>query len=115
MTVTYDISNDIGKVRLIIGDKVIADAVFTDEEIQVFLTSEGSNNLAAAALLEAWAATYTANVDNEKMGDYSYSQKIVDKMLALAQRLRDAEAGTPVLTWAEMDLSRGSGITVEED
>ena len=105
MSFTYDISTEIGKIRLITGDKIELDPVFTDEEVQVFLTSAGSVNLAAAALLEAWAATYTANVDSEKIGDYSYSQKIINKMLSLAKNIRDTDAGTPCLTWGEMDLT----------
>ena len=33
MAYTYDITTDVGKVRLITGDKDITDAAFTDEEI----------------------------------------------------------------------------------
>ena len=111
MTATYLIANNIGKVRLKIGDTDVSpatDAVFTDEEIGIFLTDQGNNiNRASADALEAWAAKYGASPDSEKIGDYSYSQKIVDKLLALAKRLRDKEAGTPVLEWAEWDLSAG--------
>ena len=104
MTATYDLSTDIGKIRLIISDKDITDCHFTDEELQVFLDSEGSVNLASAAALESWAAAYALNADSEHIGDYSYSQKITDKMLNLATRLRAADAAVPALTWAEPDL-----------
>ena len=105
MTVTYDLATDIGKVRLITGDKIISTPVFTDEELQVFLTDAGSVNLASAMLLEAWAASYGANADSERIGDYTYTQRIVDKMLDLAKRLRDKESDAPALAWAEMDLT----------
>jgi len=109
MTVTYDISTDVGKVRLLIGDKLISSPIFTDEELTAFLTANsGSINLAAATALEAWAATYGANADSERIGDYSYTQSIVDRMLALAKRLRDTEANTPSAlstTWAEFDFA----------
>lgn len=106
MTYTYSLADNIGKVRLLISDNVEAAAQFTDEEITYFLTESGNTvNLAAAIALEAWAASYSANVDSEKIGDYSYSQKIIDKMLTLAKRLRDAVAEAPTLTWAEMDLT----------
>jgi len=106
MTVTYDITNNVGKVRLTTGDKDIANPVFTDEEIGIFLTNQSSDvNLASADLLEAWAASYATSADSEKIGDYSYTQKIVDKMLALAVRLRETSDSSPYLTWAEMDLS----------
>lgn len=107
MTVTYDLTTEIGKVRLSISDNVIADAHFTDEELQYFLVSEGSVNLAAARALESWAAAYAANVDSESMGDYSYTQSIVNKMLASAKQLRQNEAdkiAVPTMAWAEMDL-----------
>jgi len=109
MTATYLIANNIGKVRLKIGDTDVSpasDAVFTDEELEYYLSLYSNNiNLAAADALEAWAAKYTASPDSEKIGDYSYAQKIVDKMLALATRLRDTDESTPYLTWAEFDLS----------
>lgn len=115
MAFTYILSTDIGKIRLITGDKNELEPVFTDEEIRVFLTAEGSVNLGAAAVLEAWATLYSANVDTEKIGDYSYGQKIVDKMLTLAKQLRETDASTPALTWAEMDLSGVEDTTVSED
>lgn len=112
MTVTYDITTNVGKVRLTIHDNDISNPVFTDEELTYFLTQNSSNiNLASATALEAWAAAYGPNANSEKIGDYSYTQKIVDDMLALAKRLRDKEAGVPAITsaspgidWAEMDL-----------
>ena len=112
MTTTYDISNDIGRVRLQTADKDIADAVFTDEEITVFLDAEGSVNLASAALLEAWAAMYGANADSEKIGDYSYTQKIIANLLKMAANLREKESGIPAFTWAELDLA---GTSEEAD
>lgn len=114
MTVTYDLTTDIGKIRLTIGDKNILAPVFTDEELQVFLDAEGSVNLAAAGALEAWAASYSANPDSEHIGDYSYSQSVVNKMLALAAKLR-ANAEAPAMDIASMDLTAGSAITAEED
>jgi hypothetical protein len=105
---TYDISDTVGKIRLIIGDTDVdpsADAVFSDEELTYFYTTKGTINLAAAMALRAWAAKYSASPDSEKIGDYSYNQKITDKMLALAKELEQAEAETPYLTWAEFDLS----------
>lgn len=105
LTVTYDITTTVGKIRLIISDKDITNYIFTDEELTYFYTAEGSVNLAAAAALEAWAASYGANADSEKIGDYSYTQKIIDNMMKLAKSLRDAEAFSPLSDWAEMDLA----------
>ena len=104
MSFTYVLSTDIGKVRLQISDKDELDYHFEDEELQHFLTSEGSVNLAAAGALESWAAAYALNADNEKIGDYAYAQSISKKMLEMASRLRTGDAMTPALSWAEPDL-----------
>lgn len=111
MAATYDTSlgDNVSKVRLTIGDTDVtpaSDAVFTDAELEYFLTkNSGSIDLASADAAEAWAAKYAANADNEKIGDYSYSQKIVDKMLTLAKRLRDKVSSSPAFEWSEYDLS----------
>jgi len=111
----------IERVRLLIGDRPPAPEVFSDPDLQSFLDdNDDSVKLAAASALEAWAAMYMMNPSSESIGggDYSYSQKTVDNMLALAKNLREIEAqlaDIPALEWAEMDLTYGSGITVEED
>ena len=94
---------DIEKIRLKINDKT-EPYHFTDIELQSFLTDEGSVGLASATALEAWAVAYAPNANSESIGGYSYSQKIVDQMLALAKRLREKESGIPAMTWAELDL-----------
>jgi hypothetical protein len=48
MTFTYDLSTDIGKVRLRIPDTDIANQIFSDAEITEFLTANGGNVLIAA-------------------------------------------------------------------
>ena len=103
-------------VRLKIGDTDSTDYVFTDAQITYFLTSNSDNlNLAAADALEAWIAKYTTAPDSEKIGDYSYSQKIVANMNKLRNELRAKDETTPVFEWSEPDYTCGSGITVEED
>ena len=119
MSANYDLSTNVGKVRLIIGDTDVhpeTDAVFTDEEIGYFLTVNSNNiNLTAADVLEAWIAKYAANPTSEKIGDYSYSQSTVANMNKLAKELRAKADGVPYLTWAEMDLSGVEDTTVSED
>ncbi len=116
---TYDLTTNVGKVRLIIGDTDVdpdADAVFLDAEITYFLTVNSNNiNLAAADTLEAWIAKYTASPTTEKIGDYSYSQSTVANMNKLAKELRAKADGVPYLTWAEFDLSGVEDTTIDED
>ena len=119
MAATYDLTTDIGKVRLIIGDTDVTpatDAVFTDAEITYFLTANANNvYLAAAAALGAWMAKYAAAPDSEKIGDYAYTQKIIANMNKLKGELEEKVASTPYLTWAEMDLSGIEDTTIDED
>ncbi len=103
MTVTYDITTAVGKVRLAIGDTVLADNKFTDEELTYFLSENSSNtNMAGATALEAWAASYGQNAASENLGDYAYTQKIIENMLALAKRLREYETSVPAGAAAEV-------------
>ena len=112
---SYDLTTNIGKVRLIIGDNTAVE-VFTDIEITYFLTVNGNNiTLAAADALEAWMSKYATSPDSEKIGDYAYTQKIIQNMNKLQTELREKDASSPVLEIAEMDLSGLGDTTVSED
>ena len=107
---SYDLTTNVGKVRLIIGDNLAVE-VFTDAEITYFLTKNADNlNLASADALGAWMAKYAAAPDSEKVGDYAYTQKIIANMNKLKKELEEKDASTPYLTWAEMNLTG-----IEED
>ena len=57
-TFTYDPSDgSVGRVRLLIGDTDTADAVYSDEEIAVFIAVESTINTAAALALETIASS----------------------------------------------------------
>ncbi len=116
MAFTYAVTTDRGKVRLLIGDITAADYQFEDDEIDAFLTmANDSLLLAASYALESWAAALTDGLASEKIGDYAYTKKSVENKTALAKKYRDEDATSPYLTWSEIDLTFGSGITVEDD
>lgn len=119
MAYTYDITDNIGKLRLMIGDTDIVpttDAHFTDEELQYFLTLNSDNlNLAAADALEAWMSSLSREMASEKIGDYSYTRKTIDNMNKLRNEFREKDASTPILEIAEPDLSGVEDTTVSED
>ncbi len=115
MAATYDLTTSVGQIRLMIGDTLLAEAVFTDEELTYFIGASTSLYMAAASVLEAWIAKYTTNADSENMGDYSYTQKIVEKLNKLRNDYRQKDESIPYLTWSEWDLTGGSAITAEED
>ena len=118
-TWTYDVTDNIGKLRLMIGDTDIVpttDAQFSDEEITYFLTLNSNNlNLAAADALGAWIGKLARDPNSERIGDYAYTMKAIENMNKLKKELEEKDASTPVFEWAEMDLTAGSAITAEED
>ena len=95
-TYTYDLATDIGAVRLMIGDTDIdptTDAVFSDEEIQAFLTAEGSVLAASAAALEATAASRARLAKMLKSLNFAKdSRGVARELLDTAKALRAREA-----------------------
>lgn len=71
MPSTYDLTTDIGKIRLALGDNNFASgrgvkpdySNFTDEELQIFLTAEGTVGRATAAACEALATAWGTVTD----------------------------------------------------
>ena len=107
-------ATSIETVRLLIADT--GSVQYTDAQIQIFLDlASASILLASSYALEAWAASVTDGLTSERIGDYSYTKKEADAKMALAKKYRDEDAMAPYLTWAEIDLTYGSGITAEED
>lgn len=112
---SYDITTDVGKVRLAIGDTNESDEVFTNTEIEYFLTTQSDNiDLAAAQAARAWAAKYTTSADAEKIGEYSYSVKAVAKLLKLAETLEVKDASTPYQTYGSFNLTGIEDTTIED-
>ena len=55
MTYTYVLSTDVGKVRLMIPDRIEIGAIFQDAELEAFLEIEGGRKEAAALAIETIA------------------------------------------------------------
>lgn len=113
MTFTYDVTTDIGKARMLIPDRVDADAVFTDEEIAAYLSMNDSNIRRAAADAletiasdEAMTLKVVSTLDLSTNGA-STSDAILARAKLLRQQADDADAGEEggSLDYAEMDLN----------
>lgn len=113
MTFTYDVTTDIGKMRMLIPDRVDADAVFTDEEIAAYLSMNDSNIRRAAADAletiasdEAMTLKVVSTLDLSTNGA-STSDAILARAKLLRQQADDADAGEEggSLDYAEMDLN----------
>ena len=85
MSFTYDLSNNIGKVRNLIGDSVSASAILTDEEITAFLSLRSSDLYqTAATCLYRIAASKALLAKKKSGGDYS------EDLTAMAKELRES-------------------------
>ena len=91
MTFTYDVTLPVGIVRLMIPDRVSANAIFTDEEIGAFLILESSVTKRAAALaLETIAADRTMVLQVIKTnGLMTDGAKVSDALIKRAEKLRE--------------------------
>lgn len=108
MTFSYDVTTSIGKVRMLIPDRVEEHALFTDAEIQAYLEmNDSSVKRAAAEALETIASDNAMVLKVITIMDLSTNgAATASALMARAARLRqsadDAEAGEEALfDWAE--------------
>lgn len=111
MSFSYNLATNIGKLRLKIQDTDAAKALFSDEELQVFLDEEGANlNLSAADALDVLANGAAQLTKSEDIGDYSYSaEQMAEQFRQQANRFRKLASGEladePAFEIAEQNLS----------
>lgn len=115
-TFTYDVSTDIGKVRLhiqdwdisqITGSRSTWSCIFADEEIQAFLNDfNGSVYMAACQALHSIANSKALLSIRKRIGDYDEDlTNISIQLRQQAKELQDlakAEAEVPADAFAEM-------------
>jgi len=107
MAFTYNVATDAGKVRLMIPDNVVARYIFEDDEIDAFLTIEGSVIKKAAALgLETLASNDALVLKVIRLLDLTTDgAKVSDALLKRAAKLReqaeDDDTGA-AFDWAEL-------------
>lgn len=112
MTATYDLTTDIGKVRLNTFGDDTDNAIFTDEEISAFLTQETHVKLAAARLLLVVASreAFILKVQTN-MGLTTDGAKLATEFRALAKTLKDEVAAEEA---AAVQASSDDGFDVAE-
>jgi hypothetical protein len=97
MSFSYDLSSDLGRIRLFLGDTDDEDYFLEDEEITVFLEEEPNKYWAAASAAEAIIMKLRGSfVDDEKVGETRVRSKRINELKILADRLR-ARGGTHML------------------
>lgn len=90
MAFSYNLSEDVGKVRLLIPDRNPSDYVFDDVDIQAFLDLEEDIRLAAALGLETIASDNAMTLKVIRLLDLTTDgAKVSDALLKRAEKLRD--------------------------
>lgn len=120
MTWTYDLSTDIGQIRLELGDEKEENGVkpdgsnFSDEELTYILTKEGSVGCALAGACEI-LATQWAKVADSSAGPLSESlSKVQTSYEARAKALRRQYGGGTLGAFA-IAPSRVDGYSEEAE
>lgn len=117
MTFTYsstDLSTVLAQVRLEMGDTDSAAPLFTDEELQRWITARASNVLLAAAdacdaLARKFARRFDFQSDNQRFSRSQMSKQYA----ALAQSLRDRASGVTSVATTRID-GYSQDITTED-
>lgn len=109
MAFTFDLTTDVGRVRLLIPDRVAGDILFEDEELEAFLALESGNVRRAAALaLETVAADQALTLKVIKTLDLTTDgAKVAEALLKRAEKLREQAA-------ASEDAEEGAAFDIAE-
>ena len=101
----YDISTNIGKVRLWIGDTDDNALVFSDDEISYFLT-QGSDVYASAALaILACINSKTMLAKRTNLYGYETEEHAVKDLLAIYDKLKGLSPNAGGITTGDIDLT----------
>jgi len=113
MAFTYDPTNDVGKVRMLIPDRVEDSAIFQDAEIEAYLDMNDSNvRRAAAEALETIASDEVMTLKVMSTLDLttngaSVSSALLERAKLLRSKADDDDAGEEGggFDYAEMDVN----------
>lgn len=107
MTFTYSstsLTTTLAKVRMEIGDTDSTQALFTDEELQVYLDSRGTDYLAAAAdACDALAARFARSYDFETDGQSFKRSQQSKAYRDMAASLRGRSGGITTMDITKVD------------
>lgn len=101
MTYTYSLATDIGKVRLLIPDKVEADAFFSDEELTAMLAIETGIKRTAALCLETIASDsamvlQVIRIQNIQTNGAEVARALLNRAVQLRKQADDDDANSEV-------------------
>jgi len=110
MTKTYDLDTNVGKVRLAIQDTDVTDAEFSDEELEVLISTGGSWQQGALLAVDALIAKYAKRVTFALGPRREQLSDIVDHYKTLRGNLERGLAGEILsedltFSWTEEESS----------
>jgi hypothetical protein len=107
MAFSFDPTTTIGRVRLLIPDRVAAEAIFSDAEIEAFLSVEGDSVKRAAALGLEVVASDEAYVQKAiHLGDlWTDGAKTANALMDRAKLLREQAAQDDPAELAAFDVA----------
>lgn len=114
---TYSLDDEIGKVRLAIGDRTKDSGLrpdrtnFSDAEIQFLIDDEGTWKRAVAAALEILAREWARVADLEVLDRKESLSKISARYDNLAQRVRSIHGGSSTTVSFSAGLTRVDGYS----
>lgn len=89
MSFTYDLSSNVGKMRMMIPDRHADEAFFTDEELSAFLEMEGDVKRGTALALETMASDQAMVLKVVRLLDVSTDGRAVaESLMKRASELR---------------------------
>ena len=102
MTFSYSgtaITTDIERIRLELGDTIEAEALYTDEELQVFLDREGdvigAATAACGALVRRFARAYDFETDGQRFSRSQMHKQFLATLSELTSRADRTVTTTP--------------------
>ena len=113
MSFTYDVSTEIGKVRMLVGDKDETNILFHDEEVSAYLElNEDNVRRAAAGMLETIASNETMVLKVVRLLDISTDGASVARslrehaaQLRIEADLADSAEDGGAFDYAELNLN----------
>jgi hypothetical protein len=109
---TYVLGTDIFRVRRTIPDRVEAEAIFTDEEIQSFVDDEGDWRRGTALALETIASDEALVQKVQRFGDFqtdgaSVARALLGRAKSLRDQASDADAADDGGAWDIAEMVTG--------
>jgi hypothetical protein len=107
MAATCDLTTDVGRARLLIGDRDVSDPMFSDEELAAIIEAEGGSVYLGAALALDTIAVNEVLVQKAItiLGLTTNGPSVAAALGQRADKLRELDGNEIVMDFAQMALT----------